>query len=373
MKPTPLLLTALCLACRAIPPRGVILLRPHVFLETPGRNQIRFGPVGMASTDPARLHHAHQEHRGRLARRRHRQTQTRPDHRIHQRPKLKDIDPRIQLGNIITAAEATDGVLKFAIKGEAEPEGRQDPRARRLQQNLAARLPEVRQNRPQLRRLPRQPGSPTKASPTSACCSCCPPARKADLAAVRDGSRGHRSPTSGYAWHIGYGGSRSANTTSAPATRPCSPSSKAGSTAAKGEYNDGWAGRGGVTPLGYGNGHLNAAGTAVVTFLLLAKECGAEVPDDSLLRARSPTSTATPAAATQPLRRRPPGNRLRGQRQERQPRLRHGRRRRAHPRWRKSVYAAPATPMTSSPSTPPASCSTATPAAASAKSGAAPP
>ena len=30
--------------------------------------------------------------------------------------KLKDIDPRIQLGRILAAAEATDGLLKFAIK-----------------------------------------------------------------------------------------------------------------------------------------------------------------------------------------------------------------------------------------------------------------
>ncbi|HIC28894.1 MAG TPA: hypothetical protein EYO85_05540, partial [Rhodospirillales bacterium] len=35
--------------------------------------------------------------------------------------KLKDIDPRIQLGRILAAAEATDGLLKFAIKGGAEP------------------------------------------------------------------------------------------------------------------------------------------------------------------------------------------------------------------------------------------------------------
>ena len=34
---------------------------------------------------------------------------------------LKDIDPRIQLGQIIEKAEATDGIVKFAIEGEAEP------------------------------------------------------------------------------------------------------------------------------------------------------------------------------------------------------------------------------------------------------------
>ena len=33
--------------------------------------------------------------------------------------KLQDIDPRIRLGNFITAAEAAEGTLKFAIKGEA--------------------------------------------------------------------------------------------------------------------------------------------------------------------------------------------------------------------------------------------------------------
>jgi predicted metalloprotease with PDZ domain len=34
--------------------------------------------------------------------------------------KLAEIDPRIQLGQILAAAEASDGLLKFAIKGEAE-------------------------------------------------------------------------------------------------------------------------------------------------------------------------------------------------------------------------------------------------------------
>ncbi|MFN9024566.1 MAG: DUF6288 domain-containing protein, partial [Akkermansiaceae bacterium] len=33
---------------------------------------------------------------------------------------LKDIDPRIQLGAIITKAEATDGVIKFMLKETAD-------------------------------------------------------------------------------------------------------------------------------------------------------------------------------------------------------------------------------------------------------------
>lgn len=39
-----------------------------------------------------------------------------------------------------------------------------------------------------------------------------------------------------------------------------------------------------MVAVGYGNGHLNAGGTAVVTFLLLAKECGANVNDSLLHR-----------------------------------------------------------------------------------------
>jgi hypothetical protein len=34
---------------------------------------------------------------------------------------LKDIDPRIQLGQILAQAEASDGELKFVIQGEAQP------------------------------------------------------------------------------------------------------------------------------------------------------------------------------------------------------------------------------------------------------------
>jgi hypothetical protein len=49
------------------------------------------------------------------------------------------------------------------------------------------------------------------------------------------------------------------------------------------QVNDSWVGRGGITNnIFYGNGHLNAAATGVLTFLLLAKECGADVPDHTL-------------------------------------------------------------------------------------------
>lgn len=88
----------------------------------------------------------------------------------------------------------------------------------------------------------------------------------------------------GYAWYIGFGGIPLCEyylRTGDPVALPLIQSWVG--AAAKGEYLDAWAGRSGVTKLGYGNGHLNAGGTAVVTFLLLAKQCGAEV-DESLLQ-----------------------------------------------------------------------------------------
>ena len=42
-------------------------------------------------------------------------------HVVQPGEKLADIDPRIQLGQILAAAEATDGIIKLNIKGEAEP------------------------------------------------------------------------------------------------------------------------------------------------------------------------------------------------------------------------------------------------------------
>jgi len=47
-------------------------------------------------------------------------------------------------------------------------------------------------------------------------------------------------------------------------------------------YNGSWMGRGGANYKYMGGGHLNAAGLHAVTFLLLAKECGAEVDEHTL-------------------------------------------------------------------------------------------
>jgi hypothetical protein len=196
---------------------------------------------------------------------------------------LKDIDPRIQLGQILATAEATDGILKFAIKDLAAP--------------LIVKIPVL--------------GSYSKTWPLN-----CPKSEKivrhfADYLAKPESSKGFAgagmlfllstgeekdlapvkawvhsldpAKSSGYAWHIGFAGIPLCEYYLRTGDPVALPVIQAWVRAAqKGEYLDAWAGRGGVVKLGYGNGHLNAGGTAVVTFLMLAKQCGAEI-DDSLL------------------------------------------------------------------------------------------
>lgn len=201
---------------------------------------------------------------------------------------LKNIDPRIQLGQIIEAAEAKDGMLKFRVKDHA------DAAARDVMVKipvLGAYSPTWPLNCPKSDKIVRnfadylkQPGS-HKGFADFGMLFLLSTGDDADLPAVRDWVHGlNQKNSSGYAWHIGYGGLAICEyylRTGDPVALEVVQ--KWVEAAAKGEYLNGWAGRGGVPHLGYGNGHLNAAGTHVVTFLLLAKQCGADV-DDSLLQ-----------------------------------------------------------------------------------------
>ncbi len=196
---------------------------------------------------------------------------------------LKDIDPRIQLGQILAAAEASDGILKFAIKGEAEP--------------VVVTLPVL--------------GTYSDTWPLN-----CPKSKKivrnfADYLAKPDSDKGrfgmgmlfllstgedkdletvkqwaHDQDSATMAWTLGYAGLPLCEYYLRTGDEEILPKIQQwADNAVKGQYLDGWAGRGGVPSVTYGNGHLNAAGTGVATFLLLAKECGAEVPDQALLGA----------------------------------------------------------------------------------------
>ncbi|QTN31095.1 PDZ domain-containing protein [Akkermansiaceae bacterium] len=199
--------------------------------------------------------------------------------------KLKDIDPRIQLGGMIAAAEASDGIIRLAIEGETVPVVVKIP-------VLGAYSKTWPLNCPKSDRIVRdfadhlaKPDS-NKGFADIGMLFLLSTGEDKDIPPVRDWVHGMigKKPSQ-YAWHIGYGGIGLCEYYLRTGDKEALPVIQSWvEAAAKGEYLDGWAGRGGVTAVTYGNGHLNAAGTGVVTFLLLAKECGAEVNDSLLHR-----------------------------------------------------------------------------------------
>ena len=198
---------------------------------------------------------------------------------------LKDIDPRIQLGRILAAAEATDGILRFAIKDLAEPVVVKIPALGAYSKTWPLDCPKSDRIVRSFADYLSKPESP-KGFAGAGMLFLLSTGEDKDLAPVKawvhslDGQK-----TTGYAWHIGFGGIPLCEyylRTGDPVALKVIQSWV--DAARKGEYLDGWAGRGGVVKLGYGNGHLNAAGTAVVTFLMLAKQCGADIDDSFLNR-----------------------------------------------------------------------------------------
>jgi len=192
---------------------------------------------------------------------------------------LKDIDPRIQLGQILAAAEATDGVIKFEIKGETQPVAVKIP-------VLGAYSKTWPLNCPKSDKIVRQVAdylSSPKANQGLADIGMLfllSTGDDKDLEVVRNWAR--KAPAHSYPWYVGYGGIGLAECY----LRTGDPEILARiqewvDSAAKSQHNDAWAGRGSAL-TGYGKGHLNASGTHCVTFLLLAKECGANVPDHTL-------------------------------------------------------------------------------------------
>jgi hypothetical protein len=202
--------------------------------------------------------------------------------------KLKDIDPRIQLGAIITKAEATDGVIKFMIKETADS---------KTVEEVIVKIPVL--------------GSYSKTWPLN-----CPKSEKIvrsqaefltrtgangmglgqlfllstgeekDLEVVRgwvkttvDKQKDAKQFDS-IPWHSGYGGIglceyylRTGDASVIPLIEKHADYLK------RNMYNGGWNQFGGVN---YSYGHLNAAGIPATTFLLLAKECGAQVDEHTL-------------------------------------------------------------------------------------------
>jgi hypothetical protein len=246
--PPPLLLAALCLASAHSLVAQSFYSGPSFFSQRPDETKSlttidRFGPVGMAIDliHPVFTMRIKSIEEGSPAAATGKLKAGQIIESINGAA-LKEIDPRIQLGNLITAAEAADGVLKFSIKGEAEP--------------VVVKIPVL--------------GAYSPAWPLD-----CPKSDKivrnlADYIASPKGDKGHRRHRHAFpAFHRRGQGHRRRRRVGAqheaahlsvvsrlqrhPAVRilpahrrpePCCPRSRMVDNAVATQYNDAWAGRG---------------------------------------------------------------------------------------------------------------------------------
>ena len=207
---------------------------------------------------------------------------------------LKDIDPRIILGRIITDAEASNGIVRFIVKDNAAAAEReivvnipvtggysatwplQCPKSDRIVRGVANYLATSGTNRSGGTDL----GLLFMLSTGEA----------QDLAVARtwvaeavESVRNVDVGANHHTWNLGYSGIgyceyylRTGDATVLPMIE------KFADSARRSMYNSAWGHRGGIN-FGYaGGGHLNAAGVNMVTVLLLAKECGVNVDEYTL-------------------------------------------------------------------------------------------
>ncbi len=208
---------------------------------------------------------------------------------------LRDIDPRIQLGNLITEAEAADGVIALVVRDAPDaPEqtvevripvlGSYSPnwpldceKSDRIVRNLAAWT--ARQT----------PGITTDGGMRML--FLLSTGEEEDLAVVREWVHQlierHRDGVSGGVnWHLGYGSIPLAEYYLRTGDEAALPLIQSAVDAAERNYMPGgWSTRGQGQWTYMGGGRMNAAGVHVNTFLLLAKECGVEVDETVLLGA----------------------------------------------------------------------------------------
>ena len=189
--------------------------------------------------------------------------------------KLADIDPRMQLAQILAKAEASDGILKFVIKGQARPVTVKVPILGAYSKTWPLNCPKSDKIVRQVADYLAKPES-NKGIADIGMIFLLSTGEDKDLEVVRKWARSAANRPHTYAWYLGFGGIPLCEYYLRTGDREVLGGiQKWVNNAVKGQYLDAWAGRGGVCSVTYGNGHLNAGGTAVVTFLLLARECGA--------------------------------------------------------------------------------------------------
>lgn len=262
-------------------PHGLFSTRPS---ETKSLQSIdRFGPVGIGIEllQPAFVMRIKNVEQGSPAAATGRLKKGQIIETINGQP-LADIDPRIQLGQILAKAEATDGVITFAIKGEAEPVVVKVPVLGAYSATWPLNCPKSDKIVRQVADYLSQPDA-NKGLGGVGMLFLLSTGDAKDLEVVRQWAR--TAPAHTYPWYLGYGGVPLAECYLRTGDKEILANIQRWvDNAVKSQHNDAWAGRGSALTT-YGNGHLNASGTHVLTFLLLARECGADVPDHALLGA----------------------------------------------------------------------------------------
>lgn len=190
---------------------------------------------------------------------------------------LKDIDPRVQLANILGEVEATDGLMKLQIRGEGEVVVKLSvlgafsktwplncPKSDRIVRNLADLL--AKQPKPEF-------GAVIFLLSTG---------EEKDLDVVRRWMKDFRGVGS-YPWFNGLEGPgvceyylRTGDASVLPTLKQMTEELR------KQIYAGGWSGRGKASFTYMAGGHLNAAGIHCLTFLLLARQCGVDVDEHTL-------------------------------------------------------------------------------------------
>lgn len=204
--------------------------------------------------------------------------------------KLADIDPRIQLGNMITKAEAKDGrvvlMVSDKLDGEAKEVVVQIPALGAYSETWPLNCPKSEKIVRDYAEYLKKPGANLGLADMGML-FLLSTGDEADLATVREWARSRKPVKQANAWHVGYGSVALCEYYLRTGDEQVLPVIQSIADAMVLQENfGGWAGRGAMAGVTYGggNGHMNAAGCLTVAYLLLAKECGANIPEANLNR-----------------------------------------------------------------------------------------
>jgi len=193
---------------------------------------------------------------------------------------LKDIDPRIILGNIITEAEASDGIIDLKIKGQGNVRV-QIPVMGSYSPTWPVNCPKSDKIVRNLADLIAQQDAPSWGSVLFLLST----GEEKDLDVVRKWMQ-NIEKVGGHTWEIGYSGIGVCEYYLRTGDKSVLPAIKASTEDLKERmYNGGWSGRFAPAAFTYstGTGQVHASGMYAMNFLLMARLCGVDV-DERMLR-----------------------------------------------------------------------------------------